>query len=155
MALVKNILTIEMEKFMDQESPNFVTFPSDVEQTAEVWSFAINEYAQNVFPLSVTSDTAREAFRTQMLILDNSIGNGDIVFKAAFTQYATVLAAGMQPNFTGAAPSSPIEFAPVYILGLGGASNKICMDAMINIIDAWFKTGTAKNNNTGVTVTWS
>lgn len=155
MALVANTLNLEMQKFMDQESPNFVSFPSSAEETAEMWANAINEYAKLVLPVSLTSDQAKEAFRLQMLLINNSIGNGDIVFKAAFTQYAIVLAAGMQPTFTGAPPVSPIEFASVYALGFSGASNKVCMDAMIVIIDAWFRTGTAINNNTGATVNWN
>lgn len=155
MALNSNTLTLNLEKFMDQESSNFDSFPSSTEETAEFWANAVNEYAKLVVPPSISSDLAMQEFEKQMLLIDNSIGNGDIVFKLAFTAYATILAQGMLPNFTGIPPVTPIEFASVYALGFGGASNKICMDAMIVVIDTWFRTGTAVNTSTGTTVNWN
>ncbi len=156
MTLIKDTLTFNFEKFMDQESSNFISFPKDNNETAESWANAVNEYAKLVIPSSVSGELAKQEFKKIFLGISADLGNGDIIIKSSFTIYASTLAIGMTAGgFTGTPPPAPIDFSPIYPVGLGGASNKICMDLMINIIDVWFRTGTAVPISGGSLINWN
>lgn len=68
--------------------------------------------------------------------------------------FTTQLALGMNPVFTGVPPITPLIFDPVKVKGASGGSAKDCVNLLSNIINAWFLTGTAINNQTATTVPW-
>lgn len=68
--------------------------------------------------------------------------------------YAAALAVGMNPAFTGAPSTNQLTFETVIAKGKAGGSNAECLDIMCNLIDIYFKTGTATNNSSGATSTW-
>lgn len=134
----------------------FTNYPSTTLETAERWSQAVNGYAASVVPVSTTSTVAAEAFKVVMLGMRAEAMNGVTIFKAAFTQYATILGAGMTPaGFTGTPPPTPILIESVVPLGLAGAPKEAIIAAWVTLIDSYFKTGIATNITTGVPITWT
>lgn len=73
----------------------------------------------------------------------------------AIMAYAQQLAIGMLPNFTAAPSVAPLSFAPVSSQGLGGASNEVCINSIVDLIHTYFKGGTATNNTSGTTTSWT
>jgi len=145
---------IELRKFMDNEYENFVDYPRSDEEAAEKWANAVNEGAKGVIPISLNSEIAKESFYTALLAAIKS-KTVLTLFPSIFQIYAVQLAAGMTtPDKTGNPPPVAIVFMPVYILGFAGAKQIDCINAMIPIIDTWFKTGFVVNNSTGVTIIW-
>lgn len=146
MPLIKTDLQKDLEYI-------FTNFCKDIDDVAEQWGNAINNYASKITPPSLTATPAKEAFQAEMKKIN--LVNGLIQLPLAFDKHATVLASGMTPAFTGVKPPAPIIFAPVFAAGLAGASAKECSILMSDIIDLWYKTGTAINNASGATVPWS
>jgi hypothetical protein len=154
MALNKNILKTEIKKITDKSFDQFEGFPETDPNVGIRWSLAINEYAKSILPVSITSEVAKEAFKTAMS--GSSIpGVGLVAFPAAFTAYATALATGMSPAFVAVPPPIPIVLAPIFVLGLSGEIAEVCASAMSDVIDEWFKTGTATPSGGGNVVNWS
>lgn len=81
--------------------------------------------------------------------------DGIATLENAITAYALSLSIGMNPTFTGSPSVVPINLSPVATQGLAGASNADCIATMVDLIDAYFKGGTATNNSSGVTTTWN
>lgn len=81
--------------------------------------------------------------------------DGIVTLNNAIVVYAQQLAIGMAPTFTAAQGVVPIDLSPVKALGASGATNSQCIDLMVNIIDAYFKTGIAINNSSGVSTPWT
>lgn len=69
--------------------------------------------------------------------------------------YSQQLAIAMQPAFTAVPPTIPLTLKSVTPLGLSGVPAEKCVDLIVNIIHAWFKTGTAVNNVSGATTNWN
>lgn len=134
----------------------FTNYPSTTLETAERWSQAINSYAIGVFPASVTSSAAKEAFKGVMLGMSAEAMNGLPIFKAAFTQYTTILGAGMTAaGFTGTPPPTSIMVESLVPLGLANTPKPAIIAAWVALIDSYFKTGIATNISTGVPITWT
>ena len=153
MALVKSVLKNEIRKITDQKYDGFEGFPETVEETAERWANAIDVYASSIIPAVISSTAAKEAAQSQFLSLNL---NGLVAFPLGFTQYAIQLGLAMQPTYTSVPPPIPIVLAPVFSLGLSGASSEDCASLMATIADKWFKTGLATLNSPPNTVIpWS
>lgn len=134
----------------------FTDYPSTTLETAERWAEAVNGYAVEVFPASVTSEVAKEAFKTVMLGMSAEAMNGLVVFKTAFTKYTTILGAGMTAaGFTGTPPPTPIAIESLVPLGLANTPKPAIIAAWVSLIDSYFKTGIATNIATGVPITWT
>lgn len=80
--------------------------------------------------------------------------DGVMSLENAIIAYATSLAIGMNPLFTASPRTIPIDLSPVAVKGLAGASNSSCISTIVDLIDAYFKGGTATNNSSGLTTTW-
>jgi hypothetical protein len=72
----------------------------------------------------------------------------------SITSFASALVPGFLPLFIATPPVTPLILLPAYNIGLLGGTAKDVLDIMCPIIDTWFKTGIAVNQNTGVTTTW-
>lgn len=140
---------------MDPDYQNFIGFPTNNFDTASQWANVIDSYAKLIIPVITSSNPAKNAFKAQMLPVSSNVNNGLIQLTLAFSSYATALSLAMQPIFTGTPPPTPINFAPVFVLGLSGASGEQTANVMANIIHLWFKTGIAVNNSSGATVPWN
>ena len=154
MALIKKILSDELSKFTDGESISFDKFPTDISEASEFWSNAVNTYGKTIAPPSTTADKAKKDMKDMLATMNDT--NGAVIFPLAILTYATSLSAGFPPVFTGVPPVTPLAplLNPIYTLGFAGAKSGEIVEALSTIIDSWFKTGTAINIATGVTITW-
>ena len=152
MPLVLNTLVNNLREIFDEEYSGFSGFPADINEAAQKWSEAIGDYAQSIVPPTTTISQAKSAMNS---VISGITNNGVAQLPISFTNFAASLAIGMQPAFTGTPPSVPVDFSSIYPIGLGGGSSEQVINAMAAIIDAWFRTGIAVNNTSGVSVPWS
>ena len=131
------------------------TMPKDIATAALDWATAVDNYASSVIPPSINAAAAKSAFQSVMLGVDPNTQNGIPLLITAFTAYATQLGLGMAPTFTGTPPPTPINIAPITVLGLSGGSAEVCAALFATTADLWFRTGLAVNNSSGVIVPWS
>jgi len=153
MPLLLPTLRIELSKIMDQSSPLFEGFPETNIEVANRWSTAIKIYTTSIIPYSANSELAKEAFKLAILPISAQSQNGAALFQTAFTSFASQLAIGMAPAFTGIPPIVPINLLPVNPIGFGGGSSSSCVSLMSTIIDTWFRTGSAVLNAPSAAVT--
>lgn len=130
----------------------FTNYCKDENDVAEKWGNVIEKYTKQITPPSLTIIQAKEAFQIEMKKIN--ITNGLIQLPLAFDKHATILAQGMNPLFTGTKPPMLIILTPVFAAGFAGASANTCSILMTDIIDLWYKTGTAVNNSSGATIKW-
>lgn len=151
MALISTTLVNGIRAITDEEYSGFQGFPEDVTEAANRWGTAIDNYASLVTPPSTTSVIAKQALVAQLLLADSL---GVNAFVNGLSAYASALAGGMAPTFTGTPPPVSVVLAPTFASGFAGASAEVQANAIATVIDLWFKTGTAINNTSGVTITW-
>ncbi len=157
MALVKATLLEELRKIFDQEYSGFEGFPIDSFESGERWAAAVRLYSETIIPVvtSASLDLAELAMESVIATINASSGNGITQLPIAFTNFAAQIALGMLPAFVGTPPSAPIDFTAVYAIGNAGGSSEDCANAMADIIDFWFKTGTAVPSGGGSPIFWS
>ncbi len=152
MPLLKQNLKNEITRIIDAKSPIHEGFPSSLSEASVRWANAINSYASSVIPLSSTSQAATISLQAHL----NTVPTlGEQGFVNGLISYATVLASGMQPTFTGVIPPSSVVLTPAFSLGLSGGSSEEVADLLSSIIDVWFRTGTAINNSSGIVTNWN
>lgn len=152
MAFVKTDLIQEMEKFADATSPNYIESPQSTGDAAQYWADSLNIYGLAVTPASTTQAAAVSAF----IGLFNTMtpATGLVIFPTCFAAYAATLGGGMA-GWVAVPPPSPINFAPVQTAAVAGADQTQCLVLMVDILDAWFRTGTATPVAGGPAVPWS
>lgn len=158
MPLNRNNLITEIRKINDESFDDFEGFPETIESTATRWANLVDNYAgANLIPVvnPIFLESARIAFFNQFLLLSNKTQNGIQVFANAFAAYAVQIALGMQPVFTGLVPPTRLSIESIIPVGLNGGSAQVIASLLATLIDTWFRTGTAINNQTGATVNWN
>jgi len=153
MALIVANMETEIKKITDEKFLLFDEFPEDTIEVADRWSSAVDVYGSVVIPSSTTANQAKEAFKKLMLGI--TLGTALPIFVSAFTAYTAALAAGMAPSFTGVPPPVPIILAPVFEIGNAGGSAEDVAKAMAQVIDIYFRTGTAIPVPSGSPIIWS
>jgi len=153
MALNKITLLNELRKFGDPQYSGFTGWPSSLSDSADKWAEALGLYASTILPVSLGLTQAKSDFKTQFLLITS--GTAPVQLPVAFTAFALALGLGMQPLYTAVPPPIPISFTPVIAIGFV-SSNQVCLSLASDIIDVWFKTGTATlNSPPGTTIPWS
>ena len=163
MPLSSNILAQELSKFMDDKSSTFEGSPETGADFAQKFSSAINTYMSSIGPTIAISPKALSDAQTALQGSLMTVGPPPgmlfpVAITGGMTAYATAVGLGMQPAFTATPPPAPIGpliLASVMPLGMGGAPASTCVTTLASIIDGWFRTGLALNNNTGATIPWS
>lgn len=153
MPLIPAVLQQGLSSLIDMDNPSFVGFPDNPVSMADNWASVLERYLLTIIPPSTTISGAKQAFSSVMATMNTS--NGLLVFPQAFTSLALALSVGMQPAFTGTPPPVPIQLSSVFAIPLQDGTNQTRIATMTSIIDAWFRTGLAVNNVSGVTVPWS
>lgn len=153
MAFIKSNLREEFEKFADATSPNFIESPQSKEDAAEYWANALDIYGSTVTPVSTNVAAAHLAFVN--LFNTMTVLTGAVIFPTCFTAYGSALASGMSPAFIGTPPPNPPIFTSVQAAAVAGANQTQCLDLIVDIIDIWFKSGTATPSGGGSTINWS
>lgn len=151
--LDRNALFEKISNFSDENLDSFEGWAETIEEAAEKWSVAFFDFSKGITPISTTTQEAKESFKNAFISGINNVNMNCL--EVAFTAGASTLALGMQPIFTGVPPSSRINFTPVSVLGLTGATGSQCAELLSTIAFIWMSTGTAINNNTGITLPWS
>lgn len=152
MPLIKLNLLSNIRSINDQEFIGFNQFPQNSIEAANRWSLAIGNYAAQVIPISSTFEPARMALESQLLLIPTA---GESAFIQGLISYANLLALGMAPTFSAIPPPIPPILNPAFTLGFGGGSSEAVANLLSDIIDGWFRTGTAINTISGVTVNWN
>jgi hypothetical protein len=149
------LLKTQLSKFMDSEDVTFTGFPQTTIQSATLWADALEAYVLTITPPVQPSvvTSAKGAFITSFnaQILAKNVLAG---LPLSITSFASALVPGFLPLFIATPPVTPLILLPAYNIGLLGGTAKDVLDIMCPIIDTWFKTGIAVNQNTGVTTTW-
>lgn len=155
MPLVVAVLNMELRKIMDKDYPAFVGFPPTSPAAAARWAQAVFLYAQPIIPPSTQALAAKSAMQSQLSSITHTPPNGDALFRAAFAQFALILAGGMAPAFTATPPVVPIDLSSMYALGNSGANGTVCANQMATLVDLWFRTGIAVPSGGGPPIPWS
>ena len=150
--LIYQDLYSSIRSITDEGYEGFQGWPSNLSEASERWSLAIGNYASKVIPISSTFEAARQSLKMQLMNVD-SLGQQAIVL--GLTQYASILGGGMSPTFTATPPPVPIVLIPTFQRGFAGASADEIATELSQLIDTWFRTGTAINNSSSVTVNWN
>ena len=133
------------------------SMPNDIPSMAQDYGTILDNYAKTIIPAIVpgSNEPAKAAFIASMNGVSTSAANFIPVFTSSLTTYAATLGLGMLPLFTAVAPPVPIVIAALVPSGLAGATGAQQAQLLGTLIDAWFRTGTAVNNSSGVVVPWS
>lgn len=152
MPLIKSILKTEIVKITDASNPIHEGFPASIEEAGQRWAEAIDKYASQIIPFSSTSQIAKQQLAVDLINVQNG---GTSVFITVLTNYAIELSSGMSPTFTGTPPPIPIVLQPIFNLGFKGETAENIAELLSNVIDAWFRTGTAINVSSSITTNWN
>lgn len=155
MALIKSTLELDLRELMDPDYSGFTSFPATIQEMSARWSTTINNYASLVTPPSTTSVAARSSLQSILNGVDPNAQNGIALLISGLTSYATVLATGMLPAFTGVPPPIPIVLTAMSAAGLAGASGEVTAGILADTIDLWFRTGTAIPIPPGPIIPWT
>lgn len=104
------------------------------------WGNAVQTGTASIVPPSTTVAAAVATLKTALtsaFAAPNSIP----AMTTAFTAFATTVAAGMLPTYTGVPPAAPINFASVF--GSTYTNHSDPAQAISDLIVNWLKTGTA------------
>lgn len=160
----------------DLEESLFELFsPPDKEpaELAKMWADAIGTYSKDITPgvLAPTIEAAMGALELALLpALDNTLDPvtkmpltpilaRPAIWDAAILTFVTVVATGMQPDFTGVPPAAPFfitAFGPIPppIPPLPPSTPEESANIISGKIHLWFKIGTWTNNSSGATGLW-
>lgn len=118
----------------------FANPPPSAAQCALAWSDAVGSYAADILPTSTTVTAAASAMTAPLQSAFESPSAAS-AFDEAFASFATMVAAGQLPLFTGAPPTTPLGIASL----LSGSQETHADAAAVfaALIDTWLKTGTA------------
>lgn len=147
--LEKGILKDEILKITDINFVGFEEFPISIDAAAERWANVLFEYAKEIVPPSATIVQAKDMARSQFAL----IGVNRKQFEIAITKFAEILKDGMI-GFTGVMPTFILDMEHIFNKGFNGASSETIAEEISEYIDVWFKTGTAINISSGVTINW-
>ena len=143
MPLLLSTLEQELTNLMDSTSPNFVGMPNSMADVASNWSNVMFNYTASIIPPSTTGSAAKSAMESILLGIA-APGSFFPLFTAGITAFATTLAAGMLPTYTGVIPVAPLVIEPAMMaIPLVAGNDALRISTMAGIIDTWFRTGTA------------
>lgn len=155
--LDREILKNEILKINDSSSDGFEGWPTSCSSAAERWAKAIYTYGKDLTPTSTTFDLARAGSEGVFLQICSagSMQASAVIFANAIKTFAEYSIMGMTPIWNGVMPPAPLILLPIFVRGVEGASAYDFANDLSIIVHDWFKTGTAINNNSGVTINWS
>ena len=123
----------------------FTDPPATFSGCADQWAQAVYDYSNTVIPLSTAAVAAQATLAASLTTAFTSSTTAATTaesMETAFKAYATTLAAGMLPTYSGVAPTGDVGFSGAFT----GAVPTTTSEAVTNfsdIIQAWFLTGTA------------
>lgn len=118
----------------------FAEPPATAAECAQAWADAVESYASGIVPASTTVSAAAAAM-VGALEAAFASPSAAPAFDAAFATFATAVAAGQLPTFTGTPPPAPLNVAS--LLALTQPTHAAAAAAFTTLIDLWFRTGSA------------
>ena len=157
--LDKGKLKNEIRKLNDPTYSDFVGFPESCSLASDKWATCLFLYAENIIPPNTLLEIARANSRAVFIQLCSSnirsLEQSVIIFTNAVTTFAqSILGGFVSSGFNGVMPTYPINLLPIFRKALDGGSAIDFAIELSDEIDAYFKTGTAININSGVTINW-
>ena len=146
----KDILNDEIRKINDFDFEYFEQFPKSIDEAAERWSNAIFKHCEDVVPPSITLQQAKQICYLEFL----KVSNNPKQFEIAIMKFAEVMKDGMI-GFNGVMPPTDLNLITVFLKGFSGSSSLDIANELSEKIHAWFKTGTAINVSSGITINWN
>jgi hypothetical protein len=114
--------------------------PPTAAACAQAWADAIVDYTTGVIPASTTVSGGKATLTSSLQAAFSSPDAAPGV-DAAVLAFATTVAGGMAPTFTGTPPSAPLGI--MSLLLLKRETHAEAAAAFASHIDTWMKTGTA------------
>jgi hypothetical protein len=127
----------------------FAAPPATEAAAAAEWANALEDLTTGIVPPSTTVAAAKVTFQAA-LVGFGLPGAAAAVLEAALVTFAATVGDGMSATHTDTPP-----IAPVGLLFPTESDAQNAADAIIDILDTWFKTGTATPNAGGSPVNWS
>lgn len=127
-----------------EDDINDITDPETKAAAAQAWADAVESYAGGIVPPSTTVSAAATTLKTAMesafALIDPA--NTGAALESAFAAFATTVAGGMSPAFTGTPPPAPVGFVPL-VTNIQ-TSKAVASELWATTIDTWMKTGLAQ-----------
>jgi hypothetical protein len=114
--------------------------PPAAADCAQAWADAVEAYFSGVVPPSTTVSAAAGVM-TGALQTAFEAPNAAPAVDGAFTAFATTVAGGMLPAFTGVPPAAPLAIST--LLAAPQPTHAAAAAAFSALIDTWARTGTA------------
>lgn len=158
--LDKDLLISEIRKLNDSSYEEFVGFPSSCSLATDKWSDCFLLYCQDMIPSSTTKIEAKNLCRDVLLDICNADDFFESVqiFTNSIIQFCIKLSEGIYDGtfqvFQGIPPIGILNLIPVFLKAKSGGSAYEFAVELAENIDTYFKTGTAINLLTGVTINW-
>lgn len=159
MPFIKSVFISRLQENLDEDSAVFKVWAEkdpNISPTifATAWSEAIYNAAQAIIPPSLTHSPAKQAMYSSLLSTHHQSDSAGNTLKDSISQYASIMAGGMAPTFTGIPPSGPPAIEGTFPTGLDGASFKTWASEAAGVLSSWFSTGIAINNYSGTPIPW-
>jgi len=114
------------------------------------------QYTLNITPTSTAAATSLEFLINQFNNYEGKEHSLADALTVVLPLYAQQLAAGMQPAFTGTAPTQPLPNFRALMQSNTNSEDpaRSCADRLSSEIHAWLSSGTAVNNSSGAIIPW-
>lgn len=119
----------------------FAEPPLTAAECAAAWADALEGYATGVVPTSTTVASGNATLASSLEAAFGAEGGAAPGFDAALLAFATTIAAGMLPLYTGVPPAAPLGIATM--LAASQPTHEAAAQAFAAHLDAWFRTGSA------------
>lgn len=148
----------EIRKLNDSSFELFEGFPNSCSLATKKWANTFFIYAENIVPISNTVSSAKSDAQQILLGIcsSSSLPQSVAIFTASLVKFAESIMPGfISSSFSGIMPIGQPNLLPIFIKAMSGGSAKDFAIELSNEIDNWFKTGTAININSGLTINWN
>lgn len=115
--------------------------PASQAAAAQAWADAAQAMFAGVVPASTTVAAAAATLKTALEAAFGATSGLDSALELAFATFATTIAGGMLPLYTGVPPAGPVGF--VAMLSSNRPSLAAFAADLAAALDTWAKTGTA------------
>lgn len=153
----------EIRKLNDSSFEEFQGFPESCPLAVTKWAETFYVYAEGILPASNTVILAKSTAQQILLGICSSktFSQSVTIFTSAVVSFAQQIIPGfisgnIYPNqCNGVMPIYPLNLFPIFLKAMNGGSAYDFAKELSTEIDNWFKTGTAININSGITINWN
>ena len=177
MPLIDSVLNDGLSRFMDSESETFKRslgkFPESQDEFGRFWSKAIVDYTRGLTPPPTRSEIWNSGLKTMEAALSKALSPAAlpdmemIFFEKIFNSAFQVYGASLGTLILASSPGVYSSFTPpifllgtqikgsVFPIGVKGGSGKDIVNASVNVISSWVRTGTVIPTGGTPPIPWS